>query len=348
MEKMQKYARVHYRILNKKINAQSKPDFSIMNNDVIDNDYGGHKTRHMQTSRKQIEDIKRTHHNIFIMHRQMRGHLKDLQRRVDSMSSDAEKLQNLMTSQEKHAETIKNITAEVANFNKLHVSMLELLENMETLENKIDKTVPDFRKEISKLDLDVAQIRSHNSYLKDDQENIRQSMKAVAVSVSNLVDKSNNDHETLERLNSTICKMEGNLNKTNHVFEVRIYLIFNIFAYVHVCLRKFPFIGRLHENRIAESIKSKHGRIANLRRKGQRHWNNAHRARHRSEVEMRKRLDSCAEKDERLAGLQQELPRILRRLRRSLRRVLDRQRSLAPADGRQMRRAAHKHGGHER
>lgn len=227
VEKLQKNVKVHYRVLNKRINLQARDDFPLMKNDVIDNDYGGHKMRHAQSPRKQMDDIRQVHHNIYIMHRQMKGHLKDLQKRVDSISANAndERLLKLIASHEKHSESIKNITAEVANFNKLHVSMLELLENMETLENKIDKTVPDFRKEISKLDLDVAQIRSHNSYLKDDQENIRQSMKAVAVSVSNLVDKANNDHESLERLNSTVIKLEENfegipMKKNNNDLEV--------------------------------------------------------------------------------------------------------------------------------
>lgn len=206
--------KTQFKVMNKKMYVQTREEFPVMNTDIIESGkHSNHKIRHLHTLRKQVDELRHAHHNFFIAQKQMKSHLTELQRNFQSVLEtrnlqDDFKLQQLIDDHDKHSEAIQNVTMEVSNFNKLHASMLELLESMETLENKVDKTVPDFRKEISKLDVDVAQIRSHNSYLKEDQENIRQSMKAVAVSVSNLVDKANVDHSTLTSLNSTVNKLQ--------------------------------------------------------------------------------------------------------------------------------------------
>lgn len=52
---------------------------------------------------------------------------------------------------------------------KLHSSVLELLESVENIENKVDTTTPDLKREISKLEFSLAQITSTTSLLKEDQ-----------------------------------------------------------------------------------------------------------------------------------------------------------------------------------
>lgn len=47
--------------------------------------------------------------------------------------------------------------------------MLELLESVESLESKVDNTVPEFRKEISRLEFNMAQLTSTVSIAREDQ-----------------------------------------------------------------------------------------------------------------------------------------------------------------------------------
>lgn len=53
------------------------------------------------------------------------------------------------------------------------MSMLELLESVESLESKVDNTVPEFRKEISRLEFNMAQLTSTVSIAREDQVGLR-------------------------------------------------------------------------------------------------------------------------------------------------------------------------------
>lgn len=104
--------------------------------------------------------------------------------------------------------SIQNLTQQISNYDKLHLSMLELLENVENIENKVDKSVPDFRKEISKLEFNLAQTETKVSALREDQTNTRDSVKAISVSVSNLVDKFDIKMKNIQHLNSTLDQLK--------------------------------------------------------------------------------------------------------------------------------------------
>lgn len=69
----------------------------------------------------------------------------------------------------KTANALFNFSREVAGLDKLHGSMLELLESVETIENKVDRSVPDLQREISKMEFNVAQMTSSVAMLKEDQ-----------------------------------------------------------------------------------------------------------------------------------------------------------------------------------
>lgn len=55
-------------------------------------------------------------------------------------------------------ERLGNSTPAASDVKKMHASILELREDLEAVENKMDKTIPEFRKEISKLDVNQAQV----------------------------------------------------------------------------------------------------------------------------------------------------------------------------------------------
>lgn len=173
-----------------------------------------HKFRHLRLLRKQMHELKRSHWKLNSMHDNMTDQLIHLQAKLESMAGEksvmgpSPQVELLEKNQSIQKQMIQNITADVGNFNKLHTSMLELLENMESLEQTVDTTLPEFQKEISKLDVDMAQLNSHHSYIKNNQDNIRQSVKAIAVSVSNLMDKVDADHALLLEHNQTINHLQ--------------------------------------------------------------------------------------------------------------------------------------------
>ncbi|XP_031348512.1 protein scabrous [Photinus pyralis] len=115
--------------------------------------------------------------------------------------------------QKSHSESIFNLTRQFLNFDKLHMSMLELLENVESLENKVDKNFPEFRKEISKLEVQMSERNGESAILKEDQANTRKSVKAIGSSVSNLKDKLDFEQTQLVELRKHL----NNLQKSSSV-----------------------------------------------------------------------------------------------------------------------------------
>nr|CAI5841143.1 unnamed protein product [Callosobruchus analis] len=121
------------------------------------------------------------------------------------------KIANISAQQEINTNVITNLTKQLSDFDKLHLSMLELLENVETIEAKVDKSIPELRREISKLEVQVSEALATGSLLREDQRNIMNSLKAVTFTVSTMQDKTNEDHERLGKVD----EMVQNLVKSN-------------------------------------------------------------------------------------------------------------------------------------
>ncbi|XP_030760744.1 protein scabrous [Sitophilus oryzae] len=115
---------------------------------------------------------------------------------------------NLSEQQIINTKSIANLTKQMINFDKLHMSMLELLENVETLENKVDKAFPEFRIEISKVENQAIQVSSDISLLKEDRNNIRDSMKAISFSVSKLQEGEAEKNERIGKMEEHLKVME--------------------------------------------------------------------------------------------------------------------------------------------
>lgn len=162
---------------------------------------------------------------------------------VKSLSDKAisEKLFNVTEQQKINTISLQNLTKQSSNFDKLHLSMLELLENVETIENKVERTIPEFRSEISKLEVEVSEASSTISLLKEDQKNIINSLKAIGFSVSNMQDKTNEDHKHIEKLDGTIenllrssniqtSKLHDHILKVNYFnFHLLIFIFFLLY-----------------------------------------------------------------------------------------------------------------------
>lgn len=48
-----------------------------------------------------------------------------------------------------------------------------------------------------------------SSYFKEDQENLRQSVKAIAVSVSNAIDRAEIDRTIIKKINDSVSELEA-------------------------------------------------------------------------------------------------------------------------------------------
>lgn len=123
-----------------------------------------------------------------------------------------DRITKLEINQKMETESVFNLSRQFLNFDKLHMSMLELLENVESLENKVDKNFPEFRKEISKLEVQVSERTAETAILKEDQTNTRKSVKAIGASVSNLKDKLDFEQTQLMELRKHLNNLQKSWN----------------------------------------------------------------------------------------------------------------------------------------
>ncbi|KAJ2954456.1 hypothetical protein O0L34_g2732 [Tuta absoluta] len=173
-----------------------------------------HRLRHQKTIATHVNKI--LHEQEALNHRlnDFQTQIFDVQTRLDHFVEPnwnlvSTKLEMLELEQKVQREELHNQTLKLSDCEKLHASMLELREELETIENKADNTMPEIRKEISKLDIDYAQLNAQSSYLKEDQENLRQSVKAIAVSISNAIDRADSDRLTLHHLNESVTELDA-------------------------------------------------------------------------------------------------------------------------------------------
>ncbi|CAH1139815.1 unnamed protein product [Phyllotreta striolata] len=205
----------NWRILNEKS--------PLLENEI--SPYQPHPSRHQRILRQHVvrleKSTKTLHKENYSLKSQLlklQDDMKELQKRLnwkdeletlrkekhgDNVNVNAS-LNKLMEIQSAQNANITNLTRQMSNFDKLHLSMLELLENVETIENKVDKTLPEFRKEISKLEIQVAESKSAISMFKEDQKNSIDSMKAIGFTVSTMQDKTGEDHEKLIRIDEMV------------------------------------------------------------------------------------------------------------------------------------------------
>ncbi|KAJ4438817.1 hypothetical protein ANN_14769 [Periplaneta americana] len=117
------------------------------------------------------------------------------------------RVSNLELASRMAAKTVFNISRQLVGLDKLHQSMLQLLESVETLENKVDRSVPDLQREISKMEFNMAQMTSSVALIKEDQDNQRSSLKALGGGVSAMQETVDTDHGRLSILQAQILNL---------------------------------------------------------------------------------------------------------------------------------------------
>uniref|UniRef100_A0A1B0CV60 Fibrinogen C-terminal domain-containing protein n=2 Tax=Lutzomyia longipalpis TaxID=7200 RepID=A0A1B0CV60_LUTLO len=167
-----------------------------------------HRMRHRKFIRQQLHELDVGQKTLF-------RHVAEL--RNQRMT---ERLQSVETEQKHTATKTFNLSRELGHqattMNKMHSSILELLEDVEGIQNKMDKTLPELRREISKVEFNAAQITA--------QQHLAMK-RALAVSVSSL--QKDGDilravqHQT-DRLQQDVERIKSAVSLHREVFHSRL------------------------------------------------------------------------------------------------------------------------------
>lgn len=155
-----------------------------------------HKLRHYRLLRQQV-------HELELSQRSIKKDIYEMQ-----ILKFPDRVQNLEVEQNKLANANFNLSRQINNFDKLHSSMLELLEDIEEIQTKFDKTVPEIRQEITKVEIDSAQMSSDQNILKEEDHNMARTIQALAVSISTLQNERSNRHNLEIEINNLKMEME--------------------------------------------------------------------------------------------------------------------------------------------
>lgn len=120
----------------------------------------------------------------------------------------SDRVRSLEIEQKRLASANFNLSRQVSDFDKLHTSLLELLEDVEDIETKLDKTVPEIRREISKVEIDSAQLSSDQNILKEEDHNMAKTIQALAVSISTLQNERSNNRNLDSEVNNLKMEIE--------------------------------------------------------------------------------------------------------------------------------------------
>ncbi|XP_037944202.1 protein scabrous-like [Teleopsis dalmanni] len=162
-----------------------------------------HKRRHCHFQRQEI-------HELQLAQRSMRRKLNELKyHRID------ERVRSIEIEQHRLADANFNLSRQIATLDKLHLSMLELLEDVEGLQTKIDKNVPELRHEISKLEFTNAQLTSEQNMLREESKNMARSIQAMAMSVSTLQD----ERDGVRKMETTVTKLQAQVDRSQSVLQ---------------------------------------------------------------------------------------------------------------------------------
>lgn len=172
-----------------------------------------HRLRHRRFIRQHLHDLD-------LVQKAMKRQLNEL-----NHHRIGDRLHNLESEQKRLANANFNMSRQVASLDRLHGSMLELLEDIEGIQNKFDKTIPDIKREISKVEFNAAQVASEYGLLREEGHNAAKSIQALAVSVSTLQD----NRDEIKQLEQTVNELKHNFTKVRagayahrHMFHKRI------------------------------------------------------------------------------------------------------------------------------
>lgn len=154
------------------------------------------RMRHYRLLRQQVHELELDQRSIKRSFNEMQNHKL------------SDRVRTLEIEQKRQASANFNLSRQVSDFDKLHTSLLELLEDVEDIETKIDKTVPEIRREISKVEIDSAQLSSDQNILKEEDHNMAKTIQALAVSISTLQNERSNNRNLDSEVNNLKMEIE--------------------------------------------------------------------------------------------------------------------------------------------
>lgn len=157
-----------------------------------------HKLRHYRLLRAQVQELESAQRLI--------------QRRMTELENEKfiERFQNIERKQKELENSNFNLTREIRNFeSSSKKSILELLEDIAEIETKIDHTIPEIRREITKVEIDSSQLTSNQNILKEEDHNMARTIQALAVSISTL----QNEHTHQHTLDKELSRIELDIEK---------------------------------------------------------------------------------------------------------------------------------------
>ncbi|XP_016957627.1 protein scabrous [Drosophila biarmipes] len=162
-----------------------------------------HRRRHCRFQSEQIHQLQMAQRNLRRQVNGLRFHHID------------ERVRSLEVEQHRIANANFNLSSQIASLDKLHTSMLELLEDVEGLQTKMDKSIPELRHEISKLEFANAQITSEQSLIREEGTNAARSLQAMAVSVSVLQE----EREGMKKLSVNVDQLRTNVDRLQSLVD---------------------------------------------------------------------------------------------------------------------------------
>jgi chromosome segregation ATPase len=122
---------------------------------------------------------------------------------------------------------------------KLHGSMLELLEDVEAVQNKVDKSLPEIKSEISKLEFNSAQLASEENLIREEGHNAAKTLQAMAVSISTL--QEDRDRETVKTLEQQVVALQRDVQDIKAASQAHKSIAHNLInkvSYLYVICHK--------------------------------------------------------------------------------------------------------------
>lgn len=121
---------------------------------------------------QELEYLESSRRSLTHRMARLEKHLKGILYRESTAVEQENRLSRLEADLNATKESLAfNSTRQDATQDRLHGSLLELLESVENLDDRVDACLPEVRKEISKIEFAVSRMNASMAIIKEDQVN---------------------------------------------------------------------------------------------------------------------------------------------------------------------------------
>ncbi|XP_071444899.1 protein scabrous [Hetaerina americana] len=219
----------------------------------------GHRVRHLGHINKQLYNLRKTDKQIFTAQVHLEKRVRKLEKATKVVSNRAIKklessehlcregnheialstcaLQSLIRQLEDKVagmEEVQRVSAKSIAFNssrqtaaldKLHLSTLQLLESVQAVEDKVDQSLPELQREISKLEFGMAQALASARAAKEEQEGGQEAIKAMRETLEVLQEKERGEVGALGVVQAQLMNMTSRMEAGEQALASQIRLL---------------------------------------------------------------------------------------------------------------------------